>query len=174
MNIQEAVLATANRLASQRGDWTFSVFEAVQALPHLNESSVRTHIVSRCCVNAPKNHLHKWAYFRRVGRGRYEVLPKYRSSAPPEKISTATAAAPGSRDSAGRSSVIHAVIRADRDSYSAECMEVAVVTQGGDLDETVRNLREAIKLHLEGEDLAALGLSDHPRVQLIFDAPFSV
>jgi len=174
MHIQEAVLTVANRIASQRSDWTFAVLEAVQALPELNESSVRTHIVSRCCVNAPKNHLHKWEYFRRVGRGRYEVLPKYRVSIPAEKKSSLTAAGLDSHSATKHSSVIHAVIRADRDSYTAECLEVAVVTQGRDLDEMVRNLQEAIKLHLDGEDLAALGLSEHPRVQLILDAPFDV
>ena len=30
--------------------------EIVRALPHLDPGTVRTHIVSRCCVNAPKNH----------------------------------------------------------------------------------------------------------------------
>ena len=31
----------------------------------------------------------------------------------------------------------------------AECLDLAVVTQGNSLDETVQNLREAIQLHLE-------------------------
>jgi len=31
---------------------------------------------------------------------------------------------------------------------------IAVVTQGKTLDETISNLQEAVKLHLEGEDLA--------------------
>jgi predicted RNase H-like HicB family nuclease len=30
------------------------------------------------------------------------------------------------------------------------------------LDETSQNLREAIQLHLEGEDLAEMGLVSHP------------
>lgn len=44
----------------------------------------------------------------------------------------------------------------------AECVEVAVVTQGATLDETMRNLQEAVALHLEGEDLTALGLAANP------------
>jgi len=40
----------------------------------------------------------------------------------------------------------------DEGGYVAECLNLAVVTQGRTLDETVQNLREAIQLHLEGED----------------------
>jgi len=37
--------------------------------------------------------------------------------------------------------------------YVAECVDLPVVTQGKTLDETVQNVREAIDLHLEGENL---------------------
>ena len=37
--------------------------------------------------------------------------------------------------------------------YIAECLDLPVVTQGETLDEVVKNIREAISLHLEGEDL---------------------
>jgi predicted RNase H-like HicB family nuclease len=43
--------------------------------------------------------------------------------------------------------------------YVGECMEISVVTQGKTVDETISNLREAISLHLEGENLEELGLS---------------
>ena len=46
----------------------------------------------------------------------------------------------------------------DEAGYVAECLNLAVVTQGQTLDETVANLREAIALHLEGEDPADFGL----------------
>ena len=58
---------------------------------------------------------------------------------------------------------IHAVVRAgDEGGFVAECTEIAVVTQGATLDETVANLREAVTLHLEGEDLESLGLAPSP------------
>jgi predicted RNase H-like HicB family nuclease len=41
-------------------------------------------------------------------------------------------------------------------------LEIAVVTQGQTADEVIRNLQEAVALHLEGEDLAALGLAENP------------
>jgi len=37
----------------------------------------------------------------------------------------------------------------DESGYVAECLDLAVVTQGKTLDETVKNLREAILLHME-------------------------
>ncbi|MGB3204967.1 MAG: type II toxin-antitoxin system HicB family antitoxin [Crinalium sp.] len=46
--------------------------------------------------------------------------------------------------------------------YVAECLEVSVVTQGNTLDEVVDNLREAVALHLEGEDSAKFGLVKNP------------
>ena len=52
----------------------------------------------------------------------------------------------------------------DERGYVAECLDLAVVTQGSSLDETVQNLREAILLHLEGEDLAEMGLAPNPLV----------
>ena len=52
----------------------------------------------------------------------------------------------------------------DESGNAAECLNLAVVTQGQTLDETVQNLREAILLHLEGEDMMELGLVPHPPV----------
>jgi predicted RNase H-like HicB family nuclease len=60
---------------------------------------------------------------------------------------------------------IKAVIRAGEQSgYTAECLEIAVVTQGRTLDEVTKNLREAVELHLVGEDLEALGLVPEPTI----------
>lgn len=65
----------------------------------------------------------------------------------------------------GQRYTIQAVIHPGNErGYVAECLNLAVVTQGETLDETVRNLREAIQLHLEGEDMAELGLAPHPPV----------
>jgi len=45
--------------------------------------------------------------------------------------------------------------------YVAECIDLPIVTQGKTLDEVVENIREAIELHLEGEDLEELEISPH-------------
>ncbi len=59
---------------------------------------------------------------------------------------------------------VHAVIVRDGEWYVANCAEIAVVTQGHTLDETVANLREAIALHLEGEEAVSLGIAASPRL----------
>lgn len=57
---------------------------------------------------------------------------------------------------------IKAVIRKGESHFVAECVEIAVVTQGKTLDETIQNLQEAVQLHLQGENLAELGLAPNP------------
>ena len=60
---------------------------------------------------------------------------------------------------------IKAVIRpGDEAGYVAECLEIPVVTQGATLDEAMENLKEAVELHLEGENLAELGLAPSPTI----------
>ena len=54
--------------------------------------------------------------------------------------------------------VINAVILDGDTLFVAECLEVAVVTQGKTLDETLRNLRDALKLHLDHDERAAVFL----------------
>ncbi len=178
MYVHEEVLAAANQIAGRRNDWTFSPYEVVAALPTLKESSVRTHVVSRCCVNAPVNHLHKWDYFRRIGRGRYEVRSKYRqlpvTAARNSTASETASASPLSVFAPEKRTVIHAVVRSGQDALTAECLEIAAVTQGNNLDEVVHNLYEVIALYFEGEDLAAMGFSDQLRLQVIFEAPLKL
>ena len=43
--------------------------------------------------------------------------------------------------------------------YVAEAVHLPVVTQGKTYDETIRNLREALSLHLDGENFDDLGIS---------------
>ena len=64
---------------------------------------------------------------------------------------------------------IHAVIFHSDGYYVANCLEVAVVTQGRTLDETLDNLREAVNLHLEDEDLAEIGLADNPILSVVLE-----
>jgi predicted RNase H-like HicB family nuclease len=64
---------------------------------------------------------------------------------------------------------IKAFIHKGEKQYVAECLEMGVVTQGRTLDETVRNLQEAVTLHLEGEDLDELGLSPDPALLVTFE-----
>jgi predicted RNase H-like HicB family nuclease len=65
---------------------------------------------------------------------------------------------------------IKAVIRpGEQSGFVAECVEIPVVTQGATLDEVSANLREAVALHLEGEDLAEMGLAASPSIIVTFE-----
>jgi predicted RNase H-like HicB family nuclease len=57
--------------------------------------------------------------------------------------------------------ILHVKITRGDNFYVAECMDLPVCTQGKTLDEVTENLKEAIGLHLEGEDLAELGIHPH-------------
>lgn len=48
--------------------------------------------------------------------------------------------------------------------YVADCIDLPVVTEGDTLNEAAANLREAIALHLDGENLAELGFADDPAI----------
>ena len=168
MHVHEEVLRTANRLAEPNG--MFHLSEVVRELRHLNESTVRTHIVSRCCVNAPQNHPHKWDYFRRVDRGRYEIMPQHREPSKSLPQPSRAEDSPVTPITARPlRSTVHAVIQRDGEYYVAECLELPVVTQGESLDEAVKNLHEALCLHLEGEDLESMGLASELRIEVIYD-----
>lgn len=53
--------------------------------------------------------------------------------------------------------------------YVAECLDLPVVTQAKTLEELTQNVREAIGLHLRGEDLAKLGLAPDPSILASFE-----
>jgi len=176
--VHEEVLRAAQRLCRERGNWTFTPNEIVRALPSLNESSVRTHIVSRCCVNAPKNHPHRWKYFKRIARGLYRIESAYRRT--PEEKEGSGAKASRVAETAVRyserphrpvSDSIHVVVARGEKYYVADCMEIAVVTQGRTLDELLANLKEAVALHLEGENLSEFGLTEAPRLVITYETP---
>jgi predicted RNase H-like HicB family nuclease len=48
-------------------------------------------------------------------------------------------------------------------------LEIAVVTQGRSLDETLANLRSALELHLDDEELALAGLAPSPRLVVSYE-----
>jgi len=68
-----------------------------------------------------------------------------------------------------------AVIRpGEQSGFVAECIELPVITQGSTLDEVAANLREAVELQLQGEDLGQLGLDDRPSLVVTFEIDASV
>lgn len=175
MAAHDEILAAALRICAEKGSWRFRPLEIVRALPHLNEATVRTHVSSRCCVNAPPNHPHRWDYFENVGRGLYEVRRPYRKKADARGRGAEPARVRGpvpeytSHATDAPSDTVHVVVTRSADWYVGECLELAVVSQAHSLDELVVNVRDAIELHLEGEDASALGIMPRPRLSLTYD-----
>ncbi len=65
---------------------------------------------------------------------------------------------------------IKAIVHPGEESgFVAECMELPVVTQGATLDEVTHNLREAIALHLEGEDPTELDLAPNAPILVNYE-----
>jgi predicted RNase H-like HicB family nuclease len=65
--------------------------------------------------------------------------------------------------------IIQVRIFRGEEQYVAECLDLPVVTQAPTLDELARNIQEAVALHLEGEDLADLGLAPNPTILASFE-----
>lgn len=176
-SVQKQVLAAAQRLCETQEE--FTPIEIVRALPHLNEATVRTHVVSRCCVDAPSNHQHRWPYFHRVSPGVYRIEPEFRRPSVARESSTEHSTATRVAEAAPAHEIdhieirdtVHAVVTKSEGWYVAECMELAIVTQGQSFDKLLAALREALELHLEGEDPAQLGLSSAPRLIVSYEAP---
>ncbi len=62
------------------------------------------------------------------------------------------------------------IFRGDR-KFVAECLDLPVITEADSLDQLAQNIREAISLHLEGEDLAELGLAADPTILATMELP---
>lgn len=166
--VHEIVLRAANQLA-RKPEWTFALADIVRALPELNQRTVRSHVTSRCCIDAPAHHAHRLPYFARVNRGTYRVLPQFRRA-----LTAGRSAVPTRKRAATGRNVVHAAISRDGDIFTAECLEAAVVTEGHGLDAVVGNLREALALHFEDEDLASFGLVRPLRLEILFESPLNI
>jgi hypothetical protein len=73
---RDAVLDAFMRLERRHGRWTFQLDEVVAETladdPQYKESTVRTHVTSRMCIDAPDNHASAYADLTRVDRGLYQ------------------------------------------------------------------------------------------------------
>ena len=68
-------------------------------------------------------------------------------------------------------SIIQFQISESDGGYVAEGVGVPIVTQGDTLDELTFNIREAVGLYVEGENLGELGFVAAPSVLVNFELP---
>jgi len=65
---------------------------------------------------------------------------------------------------------IKAVIYEGEESgFVGSCYELPIVTQGSSLDDVVKNLKEAVYLHLDGEDLTEMGYVANPGIIITYE-----
>ena len=76
---REQILEAVRYLTSG-GQRTFTIAEVITELEHrgsqLAPSTIRTHIASRMCANAPDHHGTTYDDFERVGHGEYRWLSR--------------------------------------------------------------------------------------------------
>ncbi len=75
---REQVLRAARAVMRQAGRETFTAAEVVGHLKaegsSYSENTIRTHVNSRMCLDAPANHDVVYPDFRRVARGQYRLV----------------------------------------------------------------------------------------------------
>lgn len=75
MTARDEILDVAGYLAGMSSDGTFTIDQVVTEMRRRGtgsaESTIRTHVSSRLCANAPDNHPVVYPDFIRVDRGRY-------------------------------------------------------------------------------------------------------
>ena len=75
MTARKEILEAVDFITKERSNRQFEIGEVLQLLKSrgtiYKESTIRTHIVSRCCVNSPNHHGSVYKDFDRVGKGIY-------------------------------------------------------------------------------------------------------
>jgi hypothetical protein len=78
MTCRSEILESVSYLVRGRAQPEFEIMEVIEHMrkrgTRYAESSIRTHITSRMCANAPNNHPVTYDDFERVGFGRYRLL----------------------------------------------------------------------------------------------------
>jgi hypothetical protein len=77
MSCRGEILDCVQRITSQKGSNEFTIEEVLDGLrsrgTEYSVSTIRTHITSRLCVNAPAHHAVRYPDFERTARGTYRL-----------------------------------------------------------------------------------------------------
>ena len=78
MSCRDEILNVVSQLISTKGINEFTTSEVLHYMmdfgTQFKESTIRTHITSRLCGNAPDNHGTTYNDFERIGVGKYKLL----------------------------------------------------------------------------------------------------
>lgn len=99
MTARDEILAAIGRIERRSGHDVFTVVEVLDELRRSGsaymESTVRTHIVSRMCANAPDHHAVVYRDLERLERGHYRLRRSGAAPAPPPPPPPPAESAPG-------------------------------------------------------------------------------
>lgn len=77
VNYRDAILKSVKEIVRRKGKNEFEIKEVVDFMlsdkADYNESTIRTHIGSRCCVNANANHVVTYKDYERIRHGTYRL-----------------------------------------------------------------------------------------------------
>ena len=77
MSCREEILALAQHLTLESGLDSFALEDLVNAMVRngssYRESTIRTHVTSLMCANAPRHHAVRYNDLERIGRGLYRM-----------------------------------------------------------------------------------------------------
>ena len=75
---RDELLETVRYIVRKKGVNQFTIDEVIRVMQDNNtayaENTIRTHICSRCCVNASANHMVRYDDYERIGQGLYKLL----------------------------------------------------------------------------------------------------
>ena len=78
MTCRDEILDTVQQIINEKGVNEFTIPEVIHHMVNtgtqFKENTIRTHIASRLCVNAPDNHAVTYADFERIGNSTYKLL----------------------------------------------------------------------------------------------------
>ncbi|MEJ8555149.1 DUF7669 domain-containing protein [Tepidibacter sp. Z1-5] len=75
---RDELLYTIKQIINNKGVNEFTVKEVVDYMKShgstYKESTIRTHITSRCCINVPNNHETVYDDYERIDKGIYRII----------------------------------------------------------------------------------------------------
>ncbi|QBP43187.1 GIY-YIG nuclease family protein [Paenisporosarcina antarctica] len=78
LTCRDEILSAVRHIIQEKGSNEFIVREVIDTMRQgkstYSESTIRTHIVSKCCINAAKHHAVVYNDFERIGRGLYKLI----------------------------------------------------------------------------------------------------
>lgn len=76
---RDEILSVVKNITKEREEKQFRLSEVLVYMKSnktsFKESTIRTHITSKCCSNAPNHHGMVFNDYERIGRGLYRVIP---------------------------------------------------------------------------------------------------